>query len=228
MDSLFRKIISQVEQKQAHFRGLRGLRLTELKRIIKYPSESIIKDRQNVRSGSIMSSIRDSFEKTGDQSLSDIKDTSLLGNHPQKLALKTDEAILRFWNKNCTNIPIQSCNKIGDYLREGEHLLCKFDSVDMLCHIKLFMVQGKYNIDALMDLKIDKNMVLKDFKNLLQKLALQMWNRCVTVFKEQRSKAVQKSSLNFKLYSQETNKDLKRLSIFELQTIQNIFILTDI
>ena len=98
----------------------------------------------------------------------------------------------------------------------------------MWCHIKLFMVQGKYNIDALMDLKIDKNMVLKDFKNLLQKLALQMWNRCVTVFKEQRSKAVQKSSVNFKLYSQETNQDLKRLSMFELQTIQNIFILTDI
>ena len=39
---------------------------------------------------------------------------------------------------------------------------------------------------------------------------------------------MQKSSVNFKLYSQETNEDLKRLSIFELQTIQNIFILTNI
>ena len=59
-----------------------------------------------MRSGSIMSSITSSFEKQ-DQSLSDIKDTSnLLGNHPQKLALKTDDAIIRFWNKNCTTIPI--------------------------------------------------------------------------------------------------------------------------
>ena len=58
------------------------------------------------------------------------------------------------------------------------------ESVDMWCQIKLFMVQGKYNIDAIMDLKIDKQMILRDFKNLLQKLALQMWNRCVTVFKD--------------------------------------------
>ena len=39
--------------------------------------------------------------------------------------------------------------------------------MDMWCHIKLFMVQGKYNIDAHMDLKIDKHMILRDFKNLL-------------------------------------------------------------
>jgi len=44
------------------------------------------------------------------------------------------------------------------------------------------MVQGKYNIDAMMDLKIDRHMVMRDFKMLLQKLALQMWNRCVAVF----------------------------------------------
>ena len=44
------------------------------------------------------------------------------------------------------------------------------------------MVQGKYNIDANLDLKIVKTMILKDFKNLMQKLALQMWNKCVPVF----------------------------------------------
>ena len=58
----------------------------------------------------------------------------------------------------------------------------RLESVDLWCHIKLFMVQGKYNIDAMMDLKIDRHMVMRDFKMLLQKLALQMWNRCVAVF----------------------------------------------
>ena len=37
----------------------------------------------------------------------------------------------------------------------------------MWISIKLFMVQGKYNIDANLDLKIVKTMVLKDFKNLM-------------------------------------------------------------
>ena len=70
------------------------------------------------------------------------------------------------------------------HLKENDHLMFALESLDMWCHIKLFMVQGKYNIDALMDLKIDKNMILRDLKNLLQKLALQMWTRCVTVFKD--------------------------------------------
>ena len=73
--------------------------------------------------------------------------------------------------------------KISDSIRQNEHLVFKLDSVDMWTQIKLNMVQGKYNIDAVMDLKIDKNMELREFRNLMQKLALQMWNRCVTVFK---------------------------------------------
>ena len=91
---------------------------------------------------------------------------------------------MAYWLKNCKRVPMNPTNKIGDFLRENEHLMFKLDSIDMWIHVKLFMVQGKYNIDAEMDLKIDRNMLLKDFKNLQQKLALQMWNRCVTVFKE--------------------------------------------
>lgn len=103
--------------------------------------------------------------------------------------------------------------------------MCKLESIDLWIHIKLYMVQGKYNIDAEMDLKIDKHSVYKDFKNLMQKLALQMWNRCVTVFKDQRMKAIAKSSTAFKLAASDTKEDLKRLSMFELQAIQNIFIM---
>ena len=81
-------------------------------------------------------------------------------------------------------MPLDDSIKIKDHLKENDHLMFDMESVDMWCQIKLFMVQGKYNIDAIMDLKIDKQMILRDFKNLLQKLALQMWNRCVTVFKD--------------------------------------------
>ena len=98
----------------------------------------------------------------------------------------------------------------------------------MWTQIKLNMVQGKYNIDAVMDLKIDKNMELREFRNLMQKLALQMWNRCVTVFKAQRSKAVAKKSQVFKLQTSELNEKLNQVSIFELDAVQNIFILSTI
>ena len=83
-------------------------------------------------------------------------------------------------------------------MKEGDHLVFRLDSIDLWCHVRLFMVQGKYNIDASMDLKIEKNMILKDFKNLLQKLALQMWNRCVTVFKDQRLQAFAKKQQSIK------------------------------
>ena len=62
---------------------------------------------------------------------------------------------------------MKNTDKIGDYLRENEHVMFMLESADMWCHIKLFMVQGKYNIDAIMDLKIDRYMIMRDFKMLL-------------------------------------------------------------
>ena len=98
-----------------------------------------------------------------------------------------------------------SGKKIGEHFQDNAHIVYKLESIDMWIQIKLFMVQGKYNIDASMDLKINKAMQLKDFKNLMQKLALQMWNRCVTVFEKQRLKSIQKSSQIFKTSTAETN-----------------------
>ena len=40
------------------------------------------------------------------------------------------------------------------------------------------MVEHHNLIEAEMDLKIDKLMVKADFDNLIQKLALKMWNEC--------------------------------------------------
>ena len=69
-------------------------------------------------------------------------------------------------------MPLGSRDKVGDHFQENEHIIFSLDSADMWIKIKLEMAQGKYNIDADMDLKINKTMVLKDFKNLIQKLAL--------------------------------------------------------
>ena len=56
-----------------------------------------------------------------------------------------------------------------------------------------------------------------------------MWNRCVTVFKDQRmSKIAKQSSTYFKLHSYENNNEAKNLTIFEIQAIQNIFIMQKI
>ena len=86
--------------------------------------------------------------------------------------MKNENAIKNFWAKNCRTLPLTRFAKIGDHVRENEHLVFEVDSVDMWTQIKLFMVQGKYNIDAVMDLKIDKNLELREFRNLMQKLAL--------------------------------------------------------
>mmetsp|Transcript_27145 Transcript_27145/g.33741 ORF Transcript_27145/g.33741 Transcript_27145/m.33741 type:complete len:141 (+) Transcript_27145:584-1006(+) len=98
----------------------------------------------------------------------------------------------------------------------------------MWIKIKLFMVQGKYSIDANLDLKIVKAMVLKDFKNLMQKLALQMWNKCVPVFEAQRKKNIAKTSQIFKLQSSEGNTQLNSLTLIDLENIQQIFVLQSI
>ena len=81
------------------------------------------------------------------------------------------------------------------------------------------MVQGKYNIDANLDLKIVKTMILKDFKNLMQKLALQMWNKCVPVFEAQKEKSLRRKSQIFKDNSSEANVALNNLSNLDLEKI---------
>ena len=71
-------------------------------------------------------------------------------------------------------------------------------------------------------------MILKDFKNLMQKLALQMWNKCVPVFEAQRKKNIQKSSQIFKLQSSEGHPELNNLTLIDLEHIQQIFVLESV
>ena len=60
-------------------------------------------------------------------------------------------------------------------------------------------------------------MTMRDFKMLFQKLALQMWNRCVTVFNTQRKQAILKMSQAFKMANE--NEDLAKLNMLELEAI---------
>ena len=115
-----------------------------------------------------MKSVNESINRRVNHAPSDGKgEAGLLAVQPQQLQMMTDTAIKAFYDKNCKSVPLNSNNKIRDLLRENDHLVFNLDSIDMWCHIKLFMVQGKYNIDALMDLKIEKMMVFKDLKNML-------------------------------------------------------------
>ena len=48
------------------------------------------------------------------------------------------------------------------------------------------MVEQLNLIEAEMDLKIDKTMVKSSFDDMIQKLALKMWNECSQVFTKER------------------------------------------
>ena len=68
MDSLTRKIVNLIEQKQVTFRGLKGLRLTELKKVMpdkESGTNNISKAIINLRasSGSLMKSVNDSIHR---------------------------------------------------------------------------------------------------------------------------------------------------------------------
>jgi len=160
MISLTRKIINQIEQKQEIFRGLKGLRITELKKIVKPLNETAARSNSLLQPG---------ISRLYETQAKDSSNQIMTG--PQKLTLKNDDQIDKFWTNNCKTVPL-STNKIGELFGENEHIVCKLESFDMWISVELGMKQGKYNIDANMDLKIMKSMLLKDFKNLMQKLAL--------------------------------------------------------
>ena len=69
MESLRVKIVNQIEQKQPNFRGLKGLRLVELKKIMSrnsanenFPrSNSHVRTGSYGRTGSLVSNITDSI-----------------------------------------------------------------------------------------------------------------------------------------------------------------------
>ena len=54
------------------------------------------------------------------------------------------------------------------------------------------MVEQLNLIEAEMDLKIDKTMAKSSFDDMIQKLALKMWNECSQVFTKERRMQIDK------------------------------------
>ncbi len=79
----------------------------------------------SMRTGSLISSFADSFTNNSnkDQTSVENRGDGLLANQPQKLNLKNDNAIKHFWSSNCKAVPMTRFAKIGDHVRENEHLV---------------------------------------------------------------------------------------------------------
>ena len=152
-----------------------------------------------------------SFNK---DSILDMKNTSI----DNKVELPKDEAeIQNFWSTQCQILPENG--KVGDYIHEHEQLLFEIDSQDIWVRVKLQMVERLNIIDAEMDLKIDKLMPRSEFDNLIQKLALKMWNECSQVFSRERWKEFKRMAQN-QAPSQNSS-----LSKVEIEACKNIFVL---
>ena len=57
--------------------------------------------------------------------------------------------------------------KVGDFIDENEILVLDIDSLDIWLRIKLVMAQTQNVIEAEMDLKVEKNILLSEFNLLL-------------------------------------------------------------
>ena len=163
--SLHHKIISSFEQKQANLRGLKGLKVKELKRVIK--------KNEHILSQSMHSEMKEE-RFTGQMSKDTMLDSKM---HDGKVEIPRDEGErTAFWQMQCQAVPEHG--KVGEYIHEHEQLLFEIDSQDIWIRVKLQMVEQRNVIEAEMDLKVEKQMVRSEFNNLIQKLTLKMWNDC--------------------------------------------------
>ena len=89
------------------------------------------------------------------------------------------------------------------------------------------MTLKSYLVEAELDLKINKRMPWSKFMQLLQKLALDTWNKCFNnVFKEQREEELLKVARSFKLACAEDNPKLARaITQSDIVACQEMFIL---
>ena len=131
---------------------------------------------------------------------------------------KDENEIKQFWNNNCQQLP--QYGKIGEYIIENEQLLFEIDSSDIWVRVKLQMVEQLNLIEAEMDLKIDKTMAKSSFDDMIQKLALKMWNECSQVFTKERRMQIDKIE-----NAQDTKQKNTNLSKRELEACKNVFVL---
>ena len=212
MTNLHKKIISSFEQKQPNLRGLKGLKVKELKRVMKRATSINLTENGEQSKGSLTNTPLHGYN----QSLA--SQDKVIEN---KVEIPKDENEIKFfWDNNCQSLPQNG--KIGEYIIENEQLLFEIDSSDIWVRVKLEMVEQHNLIEAEMDLKVDKTMAKSRFDDMIQKLALKMWNECSQVFTKERRMEIQKLA-----HAQEGKQKKTTLSKLELEACKNVFVLKD-
>ena len=124
------------------FRGLKGLRVVELKKIVKALEPAQAANYVNTSGRTSSHGLRPVPQTAIEvDSWYNHKHDEVVG--PQKLNMRSDSQIGKFWHNNCKTVPI-SGKKVREHFSENEHIVCSLESFDMWIQIELFMVQGKY------------------------------------------------------------------------------------
>lgn len=72
--------------------------------------------------------------------------------------------------------------KLNELVQSNDTLLYTVDSTDMWIKVNLTCYEALNKLRADFDVKIDKGMSLTELDELLQKLTLDIWNRCSPIF----------------------------------------------
>jgi hypothetical protein len=227
MALLHRKIISSFEQKMVNLRGLRGLKVKELRKFVRRNSMA----QRNESVGSAQESQIAVFDKSLD--FITVGRSLMTASGKNGLIVADDINLTsknNFWNGYCRQVPDHG--KVGEFLDENEILVLEIDSIDIWLHVNLTMQQGQNKIEAEMDLKVEKSIQLKEFNRLMQKLSLKVWNECCQVFlkkendtesKDQRKPFAMSSNTLIK-----STRDIDPMSLAkgELEMAKSLFVLT--
>lgn len=174
MTLLHRKILSIAEQKMGNLRGLRGLKVRELR---KFGKPNVFASRHDASFTNVADSQIAVFEKSLD--FCQLNKSMLTASGKNRLIISEDVSLTtknNFWTTYCK--PIPGNGKVGDYIDENEILVLDIDSVDIWLSVNLVMSQGTNSIHADMDIKVEKSTYLKEFNRVMQKLSLKVWNEC--------------------------------------------------
>lgn len=140
MAILHRKIINCFEQKMANLRGLRGLKIKEVRKFVRRNSVQGNSKNDLIGSNALESQIA-VFEKNLD--FLQVSKSMLTASGKNGLMLTDDISISsknQFWSNYCQ--PVPESGKVGEFIDENEILVLEIDSLDIWIRIKLVMSQS--------------------------------------------------------------------------------------
>jgi hypothetical protein len=119
--------------------------------------------------------------------------------------------------------------KIGESISEGQILVFDIDSVDIWLRVDLVLKQAQNVLEAEMDLKVEKSTPLTEFNQLMQKLALKVWNECCQVFVKNNAEnePQRKEGLLLDVFTTKKEKEIEPQMKGVLDQAKSLFVLTD-